>query len=139
LIVATALSVLLSGVQIARRHLFTDVKKAPELDVKAVQVELASAHKSLVEALDRANAVATTVVEISKMQQDELTSLRARYDSLKALTAGQEEIVRSYRAILNERSWSDRGLDNRVGEVGRRAGLLLPRCNLRRTALCSLA
>lgn len=114
----TALVVLTaaSAVRFAYRYVVPPMHSpAPPLNVEAVTRELAAAHKALLDALSRADGVATHVLEASKKQQDELTALRARYDSLKALTAGQEDLARSYRAILAERSWTDRLLDALFG------------------------
>jgi hypothetical protein len=47
----------------------------------------------------------------TKKQLEDLAALQSRYEQLKALTTGQEEIARAHRAILTERNWKDRLVD----------------------------
>lgn len=100
-----------AGVQLYAYKFKQILKPAPAVNVEGVKAELDAAHRALLDVLSRADGVAANVVETARKQQQEIAVLRARYDSLKALTAGQEDLARSYRAILTDRTWTDRILD----------------------------
>ena len=96
----------------AVRRRYAEGEQAP---VEQVESELSKAQAALTDAMRKASTVAEEMVKNSKKQQDEISTLRSRYDSLKALTAGQEEIARTYRSILLERPWRERLVDQGFG------------------------
>ncbi len=87
----------------------------PEDPLVQVQEDLTRAQEALADALTRATQVAGGLIEKSKRQQQELAALQSRYDALKALAAGQEDLARAYRRILTERSLGDRIVDLVIG------------------------
>ena len=70
---------------------------------------------------DEEHAAALQHLRISlstKKQLEDLAALQLRYEQLKSLTTGQEEIARVHRAILTERNWKDRLVDCLLGVFG---------------------
>jgi len=86
----------------------TPKRSTPDIN-KTPDELLAEINKS-----DEEHATALQSLRISlasKKQLEDLATLQSRYEQLKALTTGQEEIARVHRAILTERSWRDRLAD----------------------------
>lgn len=90
-------------------HDHRETKRA--IPLEAVEQDIIRAQQSMVDALARASRMASELAETSRKQQEDLASLHARYESLKALTTGQEQIAHAHRAILTERSWPERLID----------------------------
>jgi uncharacterized membrane-anchored protein YhcB (DUF1043 family) len=77
--------------------------------------ELTRTQSALTDAVGHANEIAAVLVDRSKKQQQEMAALQTRYDMLKGLASGQEEIARAHRAILTERTMQERVLDGLSG------------------------
>lgn len=77
--------------------------------------ELETAQALLRESLAKTDEVVTSMVETSRTREAELESLKLRYDSLKILTEGKEDIARAHRAILMDRTPLDRFMDVFLG------------------------
>lgn len=99
---------------LARRVRFVP-EEAPALE--EVREELTRSQGALIEAMDRAGQTAAALVETSRRQQQEVSALQARYDALKALADGQEQVAESHRAILSRRTPYERLTDNITGFV----------------------
>ena len=67
-----------------------------------IAAELRESTNQLDRAMANAQSAVKALLEANQEQSGELSRLQARYESLKALTEGQEEIARAHRKILRE-------------------------------------
>jgi hypothetical protein len=76
----------------------------PHPDSQAIMRDLLASTDQMGRALDKARLAASALTDDAAAKQRELATLTQRYDDLKALTAGQEDIARAHAAILAERN-----------------------------------
>jgi len=74
-------------------------------------VSLGSATTQMYSSMREAEAAIAALVTAAKSQESELAAMKARHEQLRALTAGQEGLARTYRDILRQQSMWDRARD----------------------------
>ena len=82
-----------------QKLLVFDALKENNLTENAAE-ELHTASNKMLEAMDNAQTAVEFLLTTTSKQQVQLTELEERYESLKALTKGQEDIARVHKEIL---------------------------------------
>ena len=87
------------------------------VDTDAIAETLESSTEQLNEALRQARSAVVSLQQAAEERGQELAEVRARYEALKGLTEGQEEIAEVHRRILQNVSPLRRLFDILIGAV----------------------
>lgn len=85
------------------------------IETEAIEADFKKATNEIRKSIYLSEKVMARLIESSVKQEEELTNLRNRYEALKALSVGQEEIAKVHKEILNDKSLSDRIPDIVIG------------------------
>jgi hypothetical protein len=100
-----------------------------ERSLNAANAQVVAANSEMALRLREIDALTQRVLREQRNREVQLTEMRAQYESLKALTAGQEKIAEAHRMILQHRPLSDRligiGLGFSVGVLSSLVASLL--------------
>jgi hypothetical protein len=80
-------------------------------DISQLADRLEESSRQMRSTMEAATAQSRSLIDAATRQQAEMAQVKARYESLKALTTGQEELAKTYRAILQERDPFDQVKD----------------------------
>ena len=96
---------------------FAESQSYSQASIDNVEEELQIATNQMNESLRKAESVMNELITAAKDQEKELNRIRDRYDNLKSLVAGKEDIARVYREILKSKSMKERVSDIAIGFI----------------------
>ncbi|MFT3843367.1 MAG: hypothetical protein QM723_40670 [Myxococcaceae bacterium] len=106
LVAAACFAAIIAGL-ILRIVLLESRAVVSDASIGEVTNDLRLADEQMRASLAKADAVHSRLLRQFTEQQEELRLLRGRYDQLKELTEGKEQLARTYRSILNETTWRE--------------------------------
>jgi Skp family chaperone for outer membrane proteins len=82
---------------------------------RTLEQELSSASNQMITSSRNLEALTRHLLREQRIREQQLAALQARYESLRALTAGQEKIAAAHREILQHRTLADRFVEIGLG------------------------
>lgn len=89
--------------------------KTLERNLAAANAQVVASNNEMAKRLREVDALMQQVLREQRTREQQLLNMRAQYESLKALTAGQERIAEAHRTILQRRTLLDRVIEIGLG------------------------
>lgn len=101
---------------VRHEHLVRSVStQTLERNLAAANAQVVAANTQMAQRLRDVDALMQQVLREQRVREQRLQNMHAQYESLKALTEGQEKIAEAHRAILQRRTLADRVIEIGLG------------------------